>query len=177
MEKRSSRSEQSAQPSAVKEPIVLLELCGTRPVAVVPAAHYLQQLWSALDKKLDLPEGKPGKGGALDSETLKVRGAAAPKEEKERCVVPPHDVLPPPPPSLLPPEMKDDKAVTNSICALSPRIVAVHGPTGTGKPTLFPLAVAHWTYVTAGVQLGLTACAQPRRLLARERTVQPCGGK
>ena len=48
--------------------------------------------------------------------------------------------------------MKDAIAVTGSVRALSPQIVAVHGPTGTGKSTVFPLAVAHWTYTTPGVK-------------------------
>ena len=48
--------------------------------------------------------------------------------------------VPPPPP--LTPGMKDELAVSNSIRVLSPRIVAVLGPTGTGKSTVFPLAVA-----------------------------------
>ena len=40
--------------------------------------------------------------------------------------------------------------------------------TGTGKSTVFPLAVAYWTYVFAELKPGLTNCAQPRRILARE---------
>ena len=46
----------------------------------------------------------------------------------------------PPPPELLP-EMKDKGIVKHTIQALSPRIVAVHGSTGTGKSTVFPLAI------------------------------------
>ena len=69
-----------------------------------------------------------------------------------------------PPTSPLLPEMEDELAITNSIRALSPQIVAVHGPTGTGKPTVFPLAVAHWTYKNAVIKPGLTVCAQPRRI-------------
>ena len=64
--------------------------------------------------------------------------------------------------------MEDELAVTNSIRGLSPQIVAFHGPTGIGKATVFPLAVAHWTYRIAGIKPGLTVCAQPRRILARE---------
>ena len=39
----------------------------------------------------------------------------------------------PPPPEYLP-EMKDELIVKNTIKALSPRIVAAHGPTGHGSP-------------------------------------------
>ena len=73
----------------------------------------------------------------------------------------------PPPPEYLP-EMKDEQIVRNSIKALSPRIVAIHGPTGIGKSTVFPLAVTHWTDVTQGLQSGLTVCAQPKRILAKK---------
>ena len=66
----------------------------------------------------------------------------------------------PPPPEYLP-EMKDEHIVKNTIKALSPRIVAVHGPTGTGKSTVFPLEAK-------GLQSGLTLCAQPRRILAQQ---------
>ena len=62
--------------------------------------------------------------------------------------------------------------MTNSIRALSPRIVAVHGPTGIGKSTAFPLAVAHWTYKTAKMRPGLTICARHRRMLACELCVR-----
>ena len=62
----------------------------------------------------------------------------------------------------------DELIVRNSIRALSPRIVAVHGSTGTGKSTVFPLAVTHWTDQTKGLQSGLTICAQPRRILAQK---------
>ena len=64
--------------------------------------------------------------------------------------------------------MKDAEIVKNAIRALSPRIVAVHGPTGTGKSTVFPLAIAHWTEKVEGLALGLTLCAQPRRMLAQQ---------
>ena len=40
--------------------------------------------------------------------------------------------------------MKDAVIVKHTIQALSPRIVAVHGPTGTGKFTVFTLAITHW---------------------------------
>ena len=109
----------------------------------------------------NLPEGE---GGALDPKTHKVCSAAAPKEE--------HVNPPPPPPPLLP-EMEDALAVSNSIRALSPRLVAVHGPTGTGKSTVFPLAVAHWTYTTAGMKSGPTVRSRDESLLGNYATV--CG--
>ena len=58
--------------------------------------------------------------------------------------------------------------MTTSIHALSPRIVAAHGLTGTGKSTVFPLAVAQWTYKISKINPGLILCAQPRRILAHE---------
>ena len=73
----------------------------------------------------------------------------------------------PPPPDYLP-EMADELIVKNTVKALSPRIVAVHGPTGTGKSTVFPLAIAHWAEQTEGLKPGLTLCAQPRRILAQQ---------
>ena len=51
---------------------------------------------------------------------------------------------------------------------VEPRIVAVHGPTGTGKSTVFPLAITHWTEHVKRLQPGLTICAQPRRILAQQ---------
>ena len=42
----------------------------------------------------------------------------------------------PPTPDYLP-EMEDALIVKNTVKTLSPRIVAVHGPTGTGKSTVF----------------------------------------
>ena len=72
-----------------------------------------------------------------------------------------------PPPEYLP-EMKDEAIVKNTIKALSPRIVAVHGPTGTGKSTVFPLAITHWSEQVEGLQQGLTICAQPRRISAQQ---------
>ena len=65
-------------------------------------------------------------------------GAPAPVKKN---VIPNPPGVPPPPEYL--PEMKDEAIVKNTIQALSPRIVAVHGPTGTGKSTAFPLAITH----------------------------------
>ena len=105
---------------------------------VVPAERYVEQLWAALDQTL-LLHSKCGigsdtpveEGGTLDLKTLTIVGAIAP----------PKPFIPapgtPPPPEYLP-EMKDEQIVKNTIKALSPRIIAVHGPTGTGKSTVFP---------------------------------------
>ena len=64
--------------------------------------------------------------------------------------------------------MEDELIVKNTVEAFSPRIVAVHGPTGTGKSTVFPLAITHWAERTEGLKPGLTLCAQPRRILAQQ---------
>ena len=72
--------------------------------------------------------------------TLQVQGAPAPRIAQDHGASAPGIVqvdgpripdqpIPPPPPEY-PPDMKDTIAITNSIHALSPRIVAVHGPTG-----------------------------------------------
>ena len=111
---------------------------------MVPAERYVEQLWATLDQTLlhskcgmgsDTPVGE---GGTLDVKTLTIIGATAPPKP----FIPAPGV--PPPPEYLP-EMKDEQIVKNTIKALSPRIVAVHGPTGTGKSTVFPLAIPHWT--------------------------------
>ena len=73
----------------------------------------------------------------------------------------------PEPPDYLP-EMKDGAIVKNTIQALSPRIIAVHGPTMTEKSTAFPLAITHWAEHAEGSRQGLTVCAQPRRILAQQ---------
>ena len=54
--------------------------------------------------------------------------------------------------------MKDELAITNSIRALSPRVIAVHDPTITEKCTVFPPT---WTYTSPRVKSGLTDGAQP----------------
>ena len=64
---------------------------------------------------------------------------------------PPFSSVPPPPDYL--PEMEDEPIVKNTVEALSPRIVAVHGPTKTGKSTVFPLAITHWAERTEGLRL------------------------
>ena len=116
--------------------------------------RYVKQLWAMLDKTLDYSkcgigsDTPVGKGGALDLKPLTIVGAIAPNK----------------PLKLAP----DEQIVRNSIKALSPRIVAVHGPTGTGKSTVFPLAVTHWTDHAKWLQSGLTICAQPRRILAQQ---------
>ena len=87
-------------------------------------------------------------------------------QHQPRLKTPPPPGVPPPPEYL--PEMKDEQIVKNTIKALSPRIVAVHGPTGTGKSTVFPLAITHWSEQVEGLKSGLTICAQPRRILAQQ---------
>ena len=56
-------------------------------------------------------------------------------------------------------------SVGSDACEIS---VAVHGPTGTGKSTVFPIAITHWSEQVEGLRTGLTLCAQPRRLLAQQ---------
>ena len=99
-----------------------------------------------------------GQGGTLDTNTFAIIGAIASMSVRTK---PPPGV--PPPPDYLP---CLELIVKNTVKALSPRIVAVHGPTGTGKSTVFPLAIAHWADQTEGLKSGLTLCAQPRRILA-----------
>ena len=122
-----------------------------RCTLVVPAEHYVEQLWATLDKTLfhskcgigsDTPVGK---GGTLDIDTVTIVGADAPPKP----FIPAPGV---PPPEYLP-EMKDEQIAKNTIKALSPRIVAVHGPTGTGKSIVFPLAITHWTDNAKGCNL------------------------
>ena len=166
----STSSQPESQPSADSQPQdewKPIPLCGSLPTLVVPAERYVKQLWAMLDKTLDYSkcgigsDTPVGKGGTLDLKTLTIVGAIAPDK--------PLKLAPgvPPPPEYLP-EMKDEQIVRNSIKALSPRIVAVHGPTKTGKSTVFPLAVTHWTDHATGLQSGLTICAQPRRILAQQ---------
>ena len=107
-------------------------------------------------------------GGTLDLNTYKIVGAPEPlrevfPESAEQCQ-PSHET--PGAPEYLS-EMKDAVIIQNTIHALSPRIVAVHGPTGTGKSTVFP-AIAHWAKHAQGLKRGLTVCAQPRRILAQQ---------
>ena len=130
-----SQSPDASQLQKSREPI---RLCGTIPTTVVPAEHYVEQLWAALDQTLRRSKW-PGRGvgsdtpvrqgGTLDMTTLTIQGAPAPVREAN------------PDPT-----------------GLSPRIVAVHGPTGTGKSTAFPLAITHWTEHAEGLKPGLTVC-------------------
>ena len=110
-----------------------------------------------------------GSGSNSQSNNIQDRGCPAPIVE-----TPPEprdhsraSSAPPPPPEYLA-EMKDAAIIKNTIHALSPRIVAVHGPTGTGKSTVFPLAITHWAEHAEGLKQGLTICAQPRRILAQQ---------
>ena len=102
-------------------------------------------------------------------DTYKIVGAPAPVREPspelaEHCQPSPGTT---PPPAYLP-EMKEAEIIKNTIYALSPRIVAVHGPTGTGKSTVCPLAITHWAENAQGLKRGLTVCAQPRQILAQQ---------
>ena len=164
----SSQSETPTTTPQSREEWKPIRLCGTLPTEVVPAEHYVQQLWQALDMthqdaqcglKSDTPVGQ---GGTLDTKTYTIVGANAPVSVK----APPPPGVPAPPDYL--PEMEDELIVKNTVKALSPRIVAVHGPTGTGKSTVFPLAITHWAGQAEGLRLGLTLCAQPRRILCQE---------
>ena len=166
----STSSQPETQPSAAPQPRSEwkpIPLCGSLPTTVVPAEHYVEQLWAMLDQTLKHSEcgtgsdTPVGKGGTLDLDSLTIVGAVA--------SYPPVNRAPgvPPPPEYLP-EMKDEQIVRSSIKALSPRIVAVHGPTGTGKSTVFPLAITQWTDQTKELQSGLTICAQPGRILAQK---------
>ena len=131
----STSSQPESQPSAgsqSRDSWKPISLCGTLPALVVPAERYVEQPWAALDQTLlhskcgigsDTPVGK---GGTLHLKTLTIVGAVAPDKPVNRA-----PGVPPPPEYL--PEMKDELIVRNSIKALSPRIVAVHGPMGTGK--------------------------------------------
>ena len=135
---------------------------------MVPAERYVPQLWHALDMthqnaQCGIGSDTPvGQGGTLDTLTYTIVGANAPMSVK----TPPPPGVPPPPDYL--PEMEDDLIVKNTVKALSPRIVAVHGPTGTGKSTVFPLAITQWADQTPGLRPGLTLCAQPRRILCQQ---------
>ena len=160
----SSQTDATSQPRKEWKPI---RLCGTTPTEVVPAERYVQQLWEALDMTHQMAQcgigsdTPVGQGGTLDTTTLTIRGADAPMSVESS----PTPGVPPPPDYL--PEMEDELIVKNTVKALSPRIVAVHGPTGTGKSTVFPLAIAHWAEQTEGLRQGLTLCAQPRRILCQ----------
>ena len=164
MGNRSSQSEQSVQSAAMSDQKVPLELCGMNNCGFIWVWHWFE------------PASRFG--GALDPKTFQVSGASGPKgldvrmedpecTQKEESSASTAGVIVPAPPSLTP-EMKDELAVTTGLRALSPRIVAVHGRMGTGKSTMFPLAVAHGTYTKANMISGLTICAQPRIILARE---------
>ena len=151
-------------PELAKEPV---RLCGTLPTDEVPAERYVPQLWYALDMTLEnahcgIGSDTPvGQGGTLDMRTYTIRDANTPMSVKT-----PRPSGVPAPPDYLP-EM-DALIVKNTVKALSPRIVAVHGPTGTGKSTVFPLAITQWTEQTKGLRSGLTLCAQPRRILCQQ---------
>ena len=164
----SSQSETSGAtdlPPLAREPV---QLCGTLPTEEVPAERYVPQLWYALDMthenaQCGIGSDTPvGQGGTLDTKKCDIIGANAPMSVKA-----PRPPGVPAPPDYLP-EMEDALIVKNTVKALSPRIVAVHGPTGTGKSTVFPLAITQWADQTKGLRPGLTLCAQPRRILCQQ---------
>ena len=152
-------------PELAREPVLL---CGTLPTDEVPAERYVPQLWHALDMTHEnahcgIGSDTPvGQGGTLDTKTYEIKDANTPMRVKA-----PRPPGVPAPPDYLP-EMEDALIVKNTVKALSPRIVAVHGPTGTGKSTVFPLAITQWTEQTKGLRSGLTLCAQPRRILCQQ---------
>ena len=164
----SSQSETPTTTSQSGEEWKPIRLCGTLPTEVVPAEQYVQQLWRALERthqkaqcglKSDTPVGQ---GGTLDTKTCTIVGANAPMSGKGKAL----PGIPPPPDYL--PEMEDELIVKNTVKALLPRIVAVHGPTGTGKSTVFPVAITRWAEQTEGLRPGLTLCAEPRRILCQQ---------
>ena len=157
-----------------------LLICGTKPTDVVPVEPYVEELehWTRHWKTLVVVWGLTCQRevGTLDPVLLKVHVAPAPRVAQDHGASAltvaqvegpriPGQLVPPPPEYL--PDMKDTIAITNRIHALSPMNVAVHGPTGIGKSAVFPLAVAHWAFVTPRLKPGLTVCAQPRWILAK----------
>ena len=168
----SSQSETPTTTSQSQDEWKPIRLCGTLPSEVVPAERYVQQLWQALDMTHEQAQcglksdTTVGQGGTLDTKTYTIIGAIASKTESLSVKTEPPPGVPAPPAYL--PEMEDELIVKNTVKALSPRIVAVHGPTGTGKSTVFPLAITHWAERTEGLKPGLTLCAQPRRMLAQQ---------
>ena len=130
---------------------------------MVPAEHYVQQLWQALDMthqnaQCGIGSDTPvGQGGTLDTRTYTIVGANAPVSVK----TPPPPGVPPPPDYL--PEMEDDLIVKNTVKALSPRIVAVHGDWEVNG-----ISTCHYAMGRSGLRSGLTLCAQPRRILCQQ---------
>ena len=153
----STSSQPESHPPADSQPqdkLKPIPLCGSLPALVVPAERYIEQLWALLDKTLEFStcgigsDTPVGKGGTLDLKTLTIVGAVAP--DKPLKLAP---GVPPPP--EYPPEMKDEQIVKNSIKALSPRIVAVHGPTGTGKSTVFSTCYHSLDHASKRVAVGI----------------------
>ena len=95
----SSQSEAPTTTSRLQEEWKPIRLCGTLPSEIVPAEHYVQQLWEALDKTHDqaqsgLKSDTPvGQGGTLDTTTFTIRNAIASMSVK----TPPPPGVPPPP--------------------------------------------------------------------------------
>ena len=90
MGNRSSQSEESLQSAAVSKQKAPLQSCGTKPLEVVPAAHYVLQLRQSLEKTVDhsgcgVGSHRPvGSGGALNPNTLQLSGALAPEMSRDR---------------------------------------------------------------------------------------------
>ena len=90
----STSSQPESQPSdgsQPRKPWKPIQLCGTLPTLVVPAEHYVEQLWAALDQTLhyskcgigsDTPVGE---GGTLDLNTCTIVGATAPSKPFNSC--------------------------------------------------------------------------------------------
>ena len=95
----SSQSETPTTTSQPQEGWKPIRLCGTVPTEIVPAEHYVEQLWKALDATYDkaqcgLKSDTPvGQGGTLDTKTFAIIGAVASMSAK---TTPPPGVPPPP---------------------------------------------------------------------------------
>ena len=105
------RPERPVQSSAAQEQTVKLELCGTKPMDVVPAEHY-EQLWEAVEHS------------ACD--TFKACRARAPKDDQKKGSIP--TVNPPPPPAV-PPEV----CAQQSLSAKRTTLKLTHVPSKTAK--------------------------------------------
>ena len=144
------QSPDASQAQKSREPI---RLRGTIPTTAVPAEQ-----WNSYgDSKCGVGSDTPvGQGGTLDMKSLTIQGAPAPVREANPDPTGLSHPAPgaPEPPEYLP-EMKDAMIVKHTIQALSPRIVAVRGPTGTGKFTVLPLAITRLTQHAEGLKTRL----------------------
>ena len=92
--------------------------------------HHVGQLWAALDKTL-----QHSKCGVGSDTPVKMTNP-----DPNALSYPTSAGVPPPPEPL--PEMEDAVIVKPAIQALSPRVVAVHGPAGTGISRV-PISKSH----------------------------------